>query len=107
VAGDADRAREYADLADPCAQETPPPAEPSIRQLMDHEPSWNRVVHAARESGVAADEAALADRLTPFLDAPATELVDAATGHGFAPGAAEQMRALINNSPLNPLGGNQ
>ncbi len=94
-------------VADPYAQETPPPAEPSVRQLMDHEPSWNRVVYAARESGVAADEAALADRLTPFLDAPATELVDAATGHGFAPGAAEQMRALIDNSPLNPLGGNQ
>jgi alpha-L-rhamnosidase len=71
-------------------------AEPSIRQLMDHEPSWDRVVLAARESGVAPDEAALADRLRPFLDAPATELVDVATAGGLAPGNADQMRNLLS-----------
>jgi alpha-L-rhamnosidase len=90
-------------VPDPYAHVSPTPAEPSIRQVMDHEPSWDRVVFAARESGVAADEAALAARLSPHLDAPATELVDAATAGGFAPGAAEQMRALINDT----LGGHR
>jgi alpha-L-rhamnosidase len=86
-------------VPDPYAEKAQVPAEPTIRQVMDHEPSWERVVFAARESGVADDEAALADRLRPFLDAPATELVDAATAGGFAPGAADQMRTLISTTP--------
>ncbi|WP_433383993.1 family 78 glycoside hydrolase catalytic domain [Actinoplanes sp. CA-142083] len=67
--------------------------ERTIRQLMDHEPSWDRLVSAAREAGVAADEAALADRLMRFFDAPATTVVDAATADGFIPGA-DRFRAL-------------
>jgi alpha-L-rhamnosidase len=70
------------------------PAEPSIRQLMDHRPSWDRAVAAAREAGVAADEAALAYRLSPYLDAPASDLVVAATGGEFHPGA-DTMRNLL------------
>jgi alpha-L-rhamnosidase len=84
-------------LPDPYAQESGVPAEPAIRQLMDHEPSWDRIVRAAVESGVAAGEAALADRLSRFLDAPASGLLDAATGDGFVPGA-DRMRALLDNS---------
>jgi alpha-L-rhamnosidase len=80
-------------VPDPYAQAAGLPAEPSIRQLMDHAPSWDRLVAAATESGVAADEAALADRLARFFDAPAATVVDAATADGFIPGA-DRMRAL-------------
>jgi alpha-L-rhamnosidase len=41
-----------------------------------------------------ADEAALARRLSPYLDAPASDLVDAATGGEFHPGA-DTMRNLL------------
>jgi alpha-L-rhamnosidase len=82
-------------VPDPYAQEVGTPAEASIRQLMDHAPSWDRLVSAAVESGVAAGEAALADRLTRFFDAPATTVVDAATADGFIPGA-DRMRALYS-----------
>ncbi|GIE98529.1 alpha-L-rhamnosidase [Paractinoplanes rishiriensis] len=90
-------------LPDPYGQPVLMPAEPTIRQLMDHEPSWDRVVYAARESGVEADEATLAGRLRPFLDRPAAELVESITG-GWVPGSAEQMQELINNPPLSPGG---
>ncbi|MEV6850704.1 glycoside hydrolase family 78 protein [Actinoplanes sp. NPDC051411] len=80
--------------SDPYGKESVLPAEASIRQLMDHRPSWDLAVAAAREAGVAADEAALASRLSPYLDAPASELVDAATGGEFQPGA-DTMRNLL------------
>ncbi|GAA0503024.1 alpha-L-rhamnosidase [Paractinoplanes deccanensis] len=81
--------------ADPYAQQSATPADLTIRQLMDHEPSWEKVLAAAREAGVADDEAVLADRLAPFLDAPAAEFVDAATAHGFIPGGSE-LAARLN-----------
>jgi alpha-L-rhamnosidase len=74
-------------VADPYAAEPELPAAPSIRQLMDHEPTWGRVVAAAVAAGVAADEAALARRLERYLDSPSSDLVDAVTGSGFIPGA--------------------
>ncbi|GAA0587526.1 family 78 glycoside hydrolase catalytic domain [Kribbella sandramycini] len=49
-------------------------AAPTIRQLIDHEPSWTAIVAAAVESGFAADDAALAHRLAPYLDRPAAGL---------------------------------
>jgi alpha-L-rhamnosidase len=81
-------------VADPYAQAgSASTSERTIRQLMDHEPSWDRLVSTAREAGVAADEAALADRLERFFDAPASTVVDAATADGFIPGA-DRFRAL-------------
>ncbi|NMO56229.1 family 78 glycoside hydrolase catalytic domain [Actinoplanes sp. TBRC 11911] len=74
----------------------------TIRQLMDHEPGWVSIVEAARQAGVAADEAALADRLARYLDAPATDLVDAATGGGFVPGAADLAARLTSLLTPNP-----
>ncbi|MEU8818790.1 family 78 glycoside hydrolase catalytic domain [Actinoplanes sp. NPDC048796] len=75
---------------DPYTQEaSASTADLTLRQLMDHEPSWDKALAAAREAGVADDEAVLADRLAPFLDAPASEFVDAATAHGFIPGGNE------------------
>jgi len=82
-------------VPDPYAPSSEMPAEPSIRQLMDHAPSWDRLVAAAVESEVAADEPALAERLERFLDAPAATVVDAATADGFIPGA-DRMRALYS-----------
>jgi alpha-L-rhamnosidase len=82
-------------VADPYTQEGALPAGATIRQLMDHEPSWGKVVAAAREAGVADGEAALADRIAPFLDAPATAFVDAATAGGFVPGGIE-LAARLN-----------
>jgi alpha-L-rhamnosidase len=80
---------------DPYGKPRPLPADASIRQLMDHRPSWERIVAVAREAGVAADEAVLARRLAPYLDAPASDIVDAATAGGFDPGA-DTMRSLLS-----------
>ena len=82
------------------------PADASIRQLMDHGPSWDTVVAAAREAGVADDEPALAARLERFLDAPASQFTDAATAGGFVPGA-EAMQARLDAllSPRTTPGG--
>ncbi|MFI5897707.1 family 78 glycoside hydrolase catalytic domain [Actinoplanes sp. NPDC051513] len=80
-------------VPDPYASAGGTTAASTIRQLMDHEPSWDRLVSAAREAGVAADEAALADRLMRFFDAPAATVVEAATADGFIPGA-DRFRAL-------------
>ena len=77
---------------DPTAPGNPPD---TIRALMDCAPLWTRVVQAAVESGAARDEPHLARLLAPYLDRPATELSDAATAHGFAPGAAA-LRARLD-----------
>ena len=73
-------------VADPYADSVLPAA-PTIRQLMDHEPTWDRIVAAAVKAGVAADDAALARRLERYLDFPSSDLVDAVTVGGFIPGA--------------------
>jgi alpha-L-rhamnosidase len=88
-------------VTDPVAVPPGLPAEPTVRQLMDHEPTWNRVVGAAAEAGVARDEAELAARLEPHFDAPAADLVDAATADGFLPGA-DIFRSLLADRDLTP-----
>jgi alpha-L-rhamnosidase len=85
-------------VVDPVRAE-PLPANASIRQLMDHQPSWDMVVAAAREADVVDDDTALAARLEHFLDMPASQFVDAATAGGFIPGA-EAMQARLE--PLLP-----
>ncbi|WP_236030290.1 alpha-L-rhamnosidase [Paractinoplanes lichenicola] len=87
-------------VQDPYGQESARPAEPSIRQLMDHKPSWDKVVALAAEAGVATDEADLAERLERYLGAPATELAGAATAHGFIPGGdqlAARLQTLLSS----------
>jgi alpha-L-rhamnosidase len=66
---------------------------------MDHEPTWSAVVAAARDAGVVTDDAQLAARLTRFLDAPANQLVDAATAGGFRPGG-DALRASLDSLSL-------
>ncbi len=70
------------------------PVAPTIRQVLDHEPSWQQVVAAAVAAGVAADEADVAGRLGPYLGDPATTFVDAVTHGDFRRGADAFQAAL-------------
>lgn len=79
------------DVPDPCTAPALPEA-PTVRDVLDHEPTWAAVVEAA--TGEVPDEQAAAARLTHYLDAPATRLVDALTNGGFAPHAAELRRRV-------------
>lgn len=80
---------------DPYADEAPLPADASIRQLMDHEPSWEALVAVAVEKEVVTDDAAFATRLTRYLDQPAAQLVDAVSPRGFSP-SAEALQAELD-----------
>jgi alpha-L-rhamnosidase len=71
--------------ADP-AVDRPLPAQPTVRDVLDHEDTWRQVVAAAVETGVAGDEAQAAGRLQAFLDAPARRLVDALAPPGLIDG---------------------
>jgi alpha-L-rhamnosidase len=77
---------------DPYAEVSGLPADATIRQLVDHEPTWNALVETAVESGVVDDDAQLAGRLERYLDAPATTLVQVAGGWHSADTAALQAR---------------
>ncbi|HET6530544.1 MAG TPA: family 78 glycoside hydrolase catalytic domain [Actinoplanes sp.] len=80
-------------VPDPVSDE-PLPADATIRQVLDHEPTWRKVVEAAVDAGVAADEAELAARVAAHFDAPASQLVDSAVPRNFASGT-EEFRARI------------
>ncbi|WP_275410591.1 alpha-L-rhamnosidase C-terminal domain-containing protein, partial [Actinoplanes nipponensis] len=84
-------------VPDPYAHGPALAAEPTIREVMDHPPAWDQVVAAAAAAG-AGDEAQVAQRLRPYLDAPATGLADALTAGGFVPGAAELQARLAGLS---------
>jgi alpha-L-rhamnosidase len=49
----------------------------TVRDVLDHEPSWRRVIAAASELGFVDGEAEAAQRLKRWLDAPAPALADA------------------------------
>ncbi|MFG1625842.1 family 78 glycoside hydrolase catalytic domain [Kribbella sp. NPDC049227] len=77
------------------------PADASIRQLMDHEPSWDEISAAAQETEVVADDAELAGRLERYLDQPAAQLVEAISPRGFSPSAEAlqaRLEALLDNN---------
>jgi len=86
-------------VPDPYAEVPVLAAEPTIREVMDHRPAWEQVVAAAAAAG-AGDEAQVARRLRPYLDAPATGLIDALTAGGFVPGAVELQARLAGLSFL-------
>jgi alpha-L-rhamnosidase len=86
-------------VPDPYAEAPVLAAEPTIREVMDHQPAWEQVVAAAEAAG-AGDEAQVARRLRPYLDAPATAMVDALTAGGFVPGAVELQARLAGLSFL-------
>lgn len=67
-------------VPDPCR---PSPRTPrTVRDVFDDAALWSEVVDATAAAGLAADETAIARRLTPFLDAPAGELVERLFAHG-------------------------
>jgi alpha-L-rhamnosidase len=62
-----------------------PPAA-TVRDVLDHEPSWQQVVEAAEDLAIVKGEAQAAGRLEAYLDAPAISLVDALAPRGMARG---------------------
>ncbi|MFI5695047.1 family 78 glycoside hydrolase catalytic domain [Kribbella sp. NPDC051586] len=78
----------YAEMPDLAADAT-------IRQLMDHEPTWTALATAAAETGVVTDDAELAARLERYLDQPAGGLVEAISPRGFTP-SAEALKAKLD-----------
>jgi alpha-L-rhamnosidase len=90
-----------------------PPA-PTVRDVLDHEEAWGKVVDAAEELSLVNGEPGAAGRLGAFLDAPAGVLVDALVPPGFANGA-QALRQKLDGvlerqhggvAPLTP-GGDQ
>ncbi|MFB6723207.1 family 78 glycoside hydrolase catalytic domain [Kribbella sp. NPDC056345] len=90
---------------DPFLENADLAADPTVRQLIDHEATWNAVVAGSRESGFSREsgsqesgfsghDAALAARLERYLDQPATGLAEAA-GDPAAVRAA--LEALLNH----------
>jgi alpha-L-rhamnosidase len=83
------------ETADPAAADGPLPAQATVRDVLDHEPTWRQVVAAAVDAGVVGDEARAADRLRAFLDAPARRLVDALAPPGLIAGG-EALHARLD-----------
>jgi alpha-L-rhamnosidase len=79
--------RHHFEVPDPYAAPALLPADPTIRDVLDHEQTWSSVVAAATETGVADSEPDVARRLARYLDAPAPVLTEALTAGGFRPGA--------------------
>jgi len=80
---------------DPYAETPALPADASIRNLFDHQSSWDAIVAAAVETEIVADDAELAGRLERYLDLPAAELVEAISPRGFTP-SAEALQAKLD-----------
>jgi alpha-L-rhamnosidase len=80
---------------DGSAEVPPLPADASIRQLMDHEPTWDALVQAAVEQEVVTDDADFAARLGRYLDRPASQLVDAVSPRSFSP-SAEALQSVLD-----------
>jgi alpha-L-rhamnosidase len=64
------------EVADPVADNSVLPPHPTVRDVLDHEPTWAAVAAAAQRTGFG-DEPALAARLAAYLDHPAATIVDA------------------------------
>ncbi|MFK4085468.1 family 78 glycoside hydrolase catalytic domain [Kribbella sp. NPDC020789] len=67
---------------------------PTVRQVIDHQPTWEAVVAGAAESGFSTGDAELASRLAPYLDRPATGLKEAA---GDSAALRSALEALLNH----------
>jgi alpha-L-rhamnosidase len=85
---------------DPYAEVPELGADATIRQLMDHEPTWTALATAAVETGIVTDDAELAARLERYLGQPAGGLVEAISPRGFTPSAEAlktKLDALLNH----------
>ncbi|MEV5961232.1 family 78 glycoside hydrolase catalytic domain [Kribbella sp. NPDC051952] len=85
---------------DPYAETPALAADPTVRQLIDHEPTWDAFVAAAVETEVVTDDADLAGRLERYLDLPAGRMVDAISRRDFSPSVQAlqaELDALLDN----------
>jgi len=82
-------------LADPYAEAPQLAADATIRDVLDHEPTWSALAAAAVQHGIVADDAELAGRLERYLDQPAAGLVDAISPRGFS-ASAEALKAELD-----------
>jgi alpha-L-rhamnosidase len=82
------------EIADPCGA---PPAPRTVRDVVDHEELWARVVDAMPAAG----EVGAAARLAPYLDQPVTTLVDVLAHHGVD---ADELRQRLG-APLSSTKG--
>ncbi|MET9273210.1 family 78 glycoside hydrolase catalytic domain [Kribbella sp. NPDC003557] len=87
-------------VTDPYAESPRLAADATVRDVLDHEPTWSTLAAAAVENGIVADDAELAGRLERYLDQPATGLVDAISPRGFSASAEAlkgELDALLNH----------
>ncbi|GIF75044.1 family 78 glycoside hydrolase catalytic domain [Asanoa siamensis] len=80
--------------ADPYPRVPELPADPTVRDILDHEPTWAAIVAAAVEVGAVANDREAAARAVPYLDAPAHELAAAIAPPVIAP-EAEAFRTRL------------
>jgi alpha-L-rhamnosidase len=86
------------------------PSAPTVRDVLDHEAMWQRVVDAARELSLVDGESEAAARLRAFLDEPAGVLVDALVPPGMTSDAhllKQRLRGALESQVggLAPLSG--
>jgi len=88
------------DVPDAWAADPVLPAEPTVRDVLDHEQTWARVVEAATGLGLVRDEPAAAARLAHHLDARTDALAEALAG--FTPPDELQARLATFLPPPDP-----
>jgi alpha-L-rhamnosidase len=86
------------EVADPVSAVPELKPDATIRDVLDHEPTWAAVVAAAVETGVASDEPETAYQLLRHLDAPAAGLVERLMPFGRSQGRrelADRLRGVL------------
>jgi alpha-L-rhamnosidase len=86
------------------------PARATVRDVLDHEAAWSRVVDAAQKLSLVDGESQAAGRLRAFLDEPAGVMVDALVPPGMTSDAAalkQRLRGVLEShiGGLAPLSG--
>jgi alpha-L-rhamnosidase len=90
------------EAADPYPGDPDLPASPTVRDVLDHEPTWSAVAAAAVETGVARSDQDAAARLLRFLDRPAGDLILALALGDFVPGAdafRQRVERVLRSTP--------
>ncbi|PRY32469.1 alpha-L-rhamnosidase [Umezawaea tangerina] len=89
-------------VPDPVAADRGLPADATVRDVLDHRPTWTAVVEAAVAAGVVDGEARAAGRLLPHLGAPASALV-AALGPGALAPVPTELRSRVDGLLAPPV----
>ncbi|MCS7475273.1 family 78 glycoside hydrolase catalytic domain [Umezawaea endophytica] len=88
-------------VPDPVVAEPFPPADATVRDVLDHHPTWTAVVEAAVAAEVVDGERQAAVRLLPHLDAPAAAL-PAALAHGAFTRGVDELRSRLDRLLARP-----